>query len=150
MNMMRGNRLRACGKAIRRVAALVISPFLKAPKVENKYIVVDGREEEVIPFSDFVNTESRVSRWISESARYVAEVSPMDPTLTSAFQKHIGKLCRDYTIFEVAYHQTQRNELGDTICENSSKSRPSESAPSENTQDNEECLEDYSILQIAY
>ncbi|KAL5015211.1 hypothetical protein ScPMuIL_009481 [Solemya velum] len=147
---MRRNRLRACGKAIRRVAALVISPFLKAPKVENKYIVVDGREEEVIPFMEFVNTDSKVSRWYSESARYVAEVSPMDPTFTSAFQKHIGKLCKDYSIFEVAYYQTQGNESGDTIFEKSSKSRPSELAPRENAQDNEECLEDYSILQIAY
>ncbi|KAL5015765.1 hypothetical protein ScPMuIL_005354 [Solemya velum] len=150
MNMIKGNRLRTCGKAIRRVAALAISPFLKAPKVENKYIVVDGREEEVIPFSEFINTESRVSRWYSESARYVAKVSPMDPTFISAFQKHIGKMCKDYTIFEVTYYQAQGNELGDTIREKASKSRPSELAPSENTQDNEECLEDYSILQIAY
>ncbi|KAL5005018.1 hypothetical protein ScPMuIL_018474 [Solemya velum] len=148
--MMKGNRLRTCGKAIRRVAGLFITPFLKAPKVKNKYIVVDGREEEVIPFSEFMNTESRVLRWISESARHAAEVSPMDPTLTSAFQNHIGKMCKDYSIFQVTHYQAQGNELGDMICEKLSKSRPSEMAPSENPQDNEECREDYSILQIAY
>ncbi|KAL5012795.1 hypothetical protein ScPMuIL_011346 [Solemya velum] len=105
MNMMRRNRLRACGKAIHRVAALFITPFTKAHKVENKYIVIDGKEEEVVPISEFINTDSKISRWISESARRVAEVGPMNPPSNPAvFQKtpkHIGPLCKDYTIFQL-------------------------------------------------
>ncbi|KAL5022132.1 hypothetical protein ScPMuIL_001287 [Solemya velum] len=120
MNMMRRNRLRTCGKAIHRMAALFITPFMKAHKVENKYIVIDGKEEEVVPISEVLNIESKISRWISESARHVAEVGPMNPPSNSAVfektPKHIGKLCKDYTIFEVGNNEPQVNELGDLLC----------------------------------
>ncbi|KAL5005530.1 hypothetical protein ScPMuIL_018986 [Solemya velum] len=148
MNVTKANRLRAYEKAIRRVAALFISPFLKTIKVENKYIVIDGKKEKVVPVMEFINTESKISRWISESARHVAEVSPIDQPSSPTFQKHIGQMCKDYTIFEVAYYQPQVNELGDPIYEKSKRS--SELTPSEYPQDNEECCEDYSIFQIAY
>ncbi|KAL5010785.1 hypothetical protein ScPMuIL_013090 [Solemya velum] len=140
MNMMKANRLKTCGKAIRRVAALFITPFLKTIKVENKYIVIDGKEEEVVPVMEFIKTESKISRWISESARHVAEVSPIDQPSSPTFQKHIGQLCKDYTIFEVASYQPQGNELGDPIYEKSKKSHPRTSVfgPSEYSQDNEE------------
>ncbi|KAL5022699.1 hypothetical protein ScPMuIL_001854 [Solemya velum] len=125
MNMMKANILRTCGKANRRVAALFITLFLKTHKVKNKYIVVGGKEEEVVPVMEFINTESKISRWISESVRYVAEISPIGgvPPPTS-----------------------------DPIYEKSTNRRPksSEVAPGENSQDYGEWCEDYSILKIAY
>ncbi|KAL5018190.1 hypothetical protein ScPMuIL_003912 [Solemya velum] len=85
---MKGNRLRACRKVVRRMAVSFATPFLKSKDVKgntsgDKYAVGDVShdntpDEKVLVTDELGYTGSKLSRWINASARNNAKVTPVD------------------------------------------------------------------------
>ncbi|KAL5007666.1 hypothetical protein ScPMuIL_016472 [Solemya velum] len=134
---MKGNRLRVCRKAVRRMAVSFATPFLKSKNVKgnnsgDKYAVGDAshdntpdqKDERVLTTDELGYTGSKLSRWINSSARNDAKVTPVDDSTwvylmgserhmialpgisnkktSNDMPKHIGSLCKDYSIFQVS------------------------------------------------
>ncbi|KAL5018189.1 hypothetical protein ScPMuIL_003911 [Solemya velum] len=145
---MKGNRLRACRKAVRRMAVSFSTPFLKSKDVKGNtsgdmYAVgdvnhdntPDEKDERVLATDELGYTGSKLSKWINASARNHAEVTPVDDSTWSYLMgsegpmnaspgisnrnaskvtpKHIGSLCKDYSIFEVSGNAAKNSLVGD-------------------------------------
>ncbi|KAL5019677.1 hypothetical protein ScPMuIL_002569 [Solemya velum] len=126
---MKGNRLRTCRKAVRRVAISFAAPFLKSKNVDgnsrkDKYTVGDygitpvTTDERKLDINQLTYTESNLTRWINASACKDAKVMPIDDSMwalltgsnSSSFgaspkcaSNHVGNTCKDYNIFQVSH-----------------------------------------------
>ncbi|KAL5011416.1 hypothetical protein ScPMuIL_009967 [Solemya velum] len=145
---MKGNRLRACRKAVRRMAVSFATPFLKSKDVKgnnsgDKYAVGDAshdntpdqKDESVLATDELGYTGSKLSRWINASARNDVKVTPVDDSTwaylmgserhmvalpgipngktSKDMPKHIGSLCKDYSIFEVSGNKAKVSPVND-------------------------------------
>ncbi|KAL5014954.1 hypothetical protein ScPMuIL_009224 [Solemya velum] len=128
---MKGNRLRVCRKAVRRVAISFAAPFVKSKNVDgnsrkDKYAVGDvsygntpiTTDERKLDINQLTYTKSNLTRWINASACNDAKVMPISDSMwalltgsiSSSFgaspkcsSNHIGKTCKDYNIFQVSH-----------------------------------------------
>ncbi|KAL5018059.1 hypothetical protein ScPMuIL_003781 [Solemya velum] len=143
---MKGNRLRACRKVVRRVAVSFATPFLKSKEVKgnrDKNAVMgvghgDTRHEEdkkVLVTDELCYAGSKLPRWVNASARNDANVTPVDDSTWAYLMeancplnhlsgisngstsrdapKHIGSMCKDYSIFEVCDHNANVSPVDD-------------------------------------
>ncbi|KAL5022675.1 hypothetical protein ScPMuIL_001830 [Solemya velum] len=127
---MKGNRLRACRKAVHRVAISFAAPFLKYKNVDGnsrteKYAVGDANHSNTpikIDINQLTYTESNLATWTNASAPNDAKVTPVGDSKwafltgsnSSSFAAsskcaswnipdHIGNTCKDYNIFQVSH-----------------------------------------------
>ncbi|KAL5017797.1 hypothetical protein ScPMuIL_003519 [Solemya velum] len=128
---MKGNRLRACRKAVRRVAISFAAAFLKSKNVDGNSrtdkcavgdvsygITLITTDEGKLDINQLTYTESNLTRWVNASACNDAKVMPIDDSMwafltgsnSSSFgaspkcaSNHIGNTCKDYNIFQVSH-----------------------------------------------